>query len=202
MAYFFNKGSIEIYGCASTEDFNENKISSLQCKYSVWTEFNKHLICAFHNYLNKLIQSHYEEYDYHDYTCIQKLYEYNLTEYLGDYYIYNYLNKNIDIYRKALMRYNLYGIYCFYELTNNLDKKQLRQKTISLGNMYDICISFEIITEFISDVKSLQCIRTIQQIFKNYLSINKHTVIEIKYTEPYHYNNNCNNNGNNTVIII
>jgi hypothetical protein len=172
----------------------------LQCKYSVWTEFNKHLICAFHNYLNKLIQSHYEEYDYHDYTCIQKLYEYNLTEYLGDYYIYNYLNKNIDIYRKALMRYNLYGIYCFYELTNNLDKKQLRQKTISLGNMYDICISFEIITEFISDVKSLQCIRTIQQIFKNYISINKYTVIQIKNTEPYHYTDN--NNDNDTVIII
>jgi len=200
MAYFFNKGSIEIYGYAYTEDFNENKISSLQCKYSVWTEFNKHLICAFHNYLNKLIQSHYEECDYHDYTCIQKLYEYNFTEYFGDDYIYNYLNKNIDIYRKALMRYNLYGIYCFYELTNNLDKKQLRQKTISLGNMYDICNSFEKIIEFISNEKSLQCVRTIQQIFKNYLSINKYTVIQIKNTEPYHYTDN--NNDNDTVIII
>jgi len=197
---FLNKGTIEIYGYEASDDFNENKLSFLQCKYSVWKEFNKHLICAFHNYLNKLIQSHYEEYDYHDYTCIQKLYEYNLTEYLGEDYVYGYLNKNIDIYRKALMRYNLYGIYCFYELTNNLDKKQLRQKTISLGNMYDICISFEIITEFISDVKSLQCIRTIQQIFKNYISINKYTVIQIKNTEPYHYTDN--NNDNDTVIII
>ncbi len=197
---FLKKGSIEIYGYEESDDFNDNKLSFLQCKYSVWKEFNKHLICAFHNYLNKIIQSNYEECDYYEYICAQKLYEYNLTEYLGEDYVYGYLNKNIDIYRKALIRYNLYGIYCFYELTNNLNKQPLNQKPISLGNMYDICNSFEKIIEFISNEKSLQCVRTIQQIFKNYLSINKHTVIEIKYTEPYHYNNN--DNDNNTVIII
>ena len=194
---FFNKETIEIYGHASTDVFNENNVYFLKCKYSVWTEFTKHLLYALHNYLHKVIQTNCEQCDYYEYKCIQELYEYNLTEYLADVNIYNYLNKNIDIFRTALIRYDLYGIYCFYDLLNNLDATKPMNKTISLGNMYDIHLLFEKIIEFISNEKSLECARTIQQIFKNYHSINKYTIISITYDKL-----TVDDAETNTVIII
>ena len=70
-------------------------------------------------------------------------------------------------------------------------------KTISLGNMYDIHLLFEKIIEFISNEKSLECARTIQQIFKNYHSINKYTIISITYDKL-----TVDDAETNTVIII
>ena len=61
---FFNKETIEIYGHASTDVFNENNVYFLKCKYSVWTEFTKHLLYAFHNYLHKVIHTNCEQCDY------------------------------------------------------------------------------------------------------------------------------------------
>jgi hypothetical protein len=195
---FFHKETIEIYGYASTDDFNENKIYVLKCKYAIWTDFLKHLLYAFHNYLYKIIQNNFEQCEYYEYKCIQDLYEYNLTETCSDDYTYFYLNKNIDIYRTALIHYNLYGIYCFYQVIDNLDNLSLINNPISIGNMYDICSSFDKMIDFISDVKSLQCLITIQQIFKNYISINKYTVISITYNKLTLYNDS----DENIVFII
>ena len=153
----------------------------MQCKYSVWVEFKKHLLDAFQQCLYKITQTEYEDCNYYEYNNIQKLHDYNLTQHfdLSDNYIYEYLHNNMETYQRTLIHYDLYGFYCFYGLLNNLEKVPLMTKTISIGTMHDICNSFEKIIHFFNNEKSLKCARIIQQIFKNYCDINKYTIISV-----------------------